>query len=85
MEKISHGTSKIQKEVIKLSVRTCNGKDNMDCFRRCNAYEGRVRGGEGGNDGRCQRDCFVQKDKQKFKRKTCGDRCCLTGCTLLSE
>jgi hypothetical protein len=69
----------------KLSDLYCYGKDNMDCFRRCNAYEGGVRGGEGGNDGRCQRDRFLHKRRQNFSRKTCGFERCLTGCTLLLE
>ena len=46
-------------------IRTCIGKDNMDCFRRCNAYQGGVRGGEGGNDGWCQRDRKMDKKRQK--------------------
>ena len=65
--------------------RECLGKDNMDCFRRCKAYEGGVRGGEGGNDGRCQGDRYFHTKKQRWIRKTCGAKRCLTGCTLLRE
>jgi hypothetical protein len=49
------------KKYKKVVIRECIGKDNMGCFRRCNAYKGGVRGGEGGNDGRCQRDRFMNK------------------------
>ena len=42
------------------------------------------RGGEGGNDGRCQRDCFMNK-KKKYDSKTCGQWNCQTGCILLSR
>jgi hypothetical protein len=65
--------------------RQCLGKDNMDCFRRCKAYEGGVHGGEGGNDGRCQGDRNFNKKRQKYLSKTCGKQRCLTGCTLLPE
>ena len=38
----------------------------MDCFRRCNAYQGGVRGGEGGNDGRCQGDRYFDKKSKNM-------------------
>ena len=69
----------------KAGIRECIGKDNMGCFRRCNAYEGGVRGGEGGNDGQCQRDRFMNKKIQRYNSKTCGQLRCKTDCTLLSE
>ena len=65
--------------------RQCIGKDNMGCFRRCNAYEGGVRKGEGGNNGRCKRDRFLQKKRQTYGSKTCGQLRCKTDCTLLPE
>jgi hypothetical protein len=37
----------------------------MDCFRRCNAYKGGVRGEKGGNDGRCLGERYFNKTKQK--------------------
>jgi len=69
----------------KAGIRACIGKDNMDCFRRCNAYKGGVRGEKGGNDGRCLGERYFNKTKQKYNSKTCGRRCCQTGCTLLSR
>ena len=75
--------SSIQKKGKKAGIRACIGKDNMDCFRRCNAYKGGVRGEEGGNDGRCLGDCYFNETKQKYNSKTCGFRRCQTGCTLL--
>ena len=50
-----------------------------------NAYQGGVRGGEGGNDGRCQRDRKMDKKRHIYRSKTCGVIRCLTDCTLLSE
>ena len=47
------------KKTKKAGIRECTG-DTMGCFRRCKAYEGGVRGGEGGNNGRCQRDRFMK-------------------------
>ena len=35
------------------------------------AYEGGVRVGEGGNDGRCERDRFMNKKTHKYSSKTC--------------
>jgi hypothetical protein len=49
----------------KAGIRACIGKDNMDCFRRCNAYKGGVRGEKGGNDGRCLGERYFNKTKQK--------------------
>jgi hypothetical protein len=85
VEKGYHGTSSIQKKGKKAGIQACIGKDNMDCFRRCNAYKGGVRGEEGGNDGRCLGDRYFNKTKQKYNSKTCGFRRCQTGCTLLSR
>ena len=79
---ISNTKGKKYKKVV---IRECIGKDNMGCFRRCNAYEGGVRGGEGGNDGQCQRDRFMNKKIQRYNSKTCGQLRCKTDCTLLSE
>ncbi len=53
----------------KAGIWECIRKDNMGCFRRCNAYKGGVRGGEGGNDGRCQRDCFMDKKNKNTRVK----------------
>ena len=66
-------------------IRQCIAKDNNDCFRRCNAYEGGVRGGEGGDNGRCQRNRYLAEKRKKYTSKTCGQNRCLTDCTLLSE
>ena len=68
----------------KTGIRACIGKDNMDCFRRCNAFKGGVRGEKGGNDGRCLGDRLFKK-KKTYSSKTCGFRRCQTGCTLLSR
>ena len=65
--------------------RQCIAKDNNDCFRRCNAYKGGVRGGEGGDDSRCQRDRYLAEKRKKYTSKTCGQNRCLIDCTLLSE
>ena len=73
------------KKYKKVVIRECIGKDNMGCFCRCNAYKGGVRGGEGGNNGRCQRDRFMNKKTHKYNSKTCGAHHCKTDCTLLSE
>ncbi len=52
------------------SIQECIRKDNMDCFRRCNAaYKGGVRGGEGGNDGWCQGDCYFEQKKKNTQKK----------------
>ena len=67
----------------KAGKRACIGKDNMDCFRQCNAYKGGVRGEEGGNDGRCLGDRYYNKSKKEYGSKTCGKTRCQTGCTLL--
>jgi hypothetical protein len=67
----------------KAGMRACIGKDNMDCFRRCNAYKGGVRGEEGGNDGRCQGVRYFIKKRKEYGSRTCGSRSCQTGCTLL--
>ena len=69
----------------KAGIRTCIEKDNIDCFRRCDAFKGRVRGEEGGNDGRCLRDRLFSKKNKKYRSKTCGSHNCQTGCTLLSR
>ena len=73
------------KRAKKADIRECTGKDNMGCFRRCKAYEGGVRGGEGGNDGRCKRDRFMKKKTHNYSSKTCGQLRCKTDCTLLSK
>jgi len=65
------------KKTKKAGIRECTGKDNMGCFRRCKAYEGGVRGGEGGNDGRCQRDRSMNKKEQRYMSKKCGHHRCL--------
>ena len=41
------GNTKGKKSKKGSSDQQCIGKDNMDCFRRCNAYKGGVHGGEG--------------------------------------
>jgi hypothetical protein len=63
---------------------TCYRHDNIDCFKRCKAYDGGVRGGEGGNNGRCKSDRFFDKQKNSYNSKTCGHKRCKSGCTLLS-
>jgi hypothetical protein len=63
----------------------CLGNENMGCFRRCNAYQGGVHGGEGGNDGRCEKDRKIAKSRNLYRSKTCGRHRCQTGCTLLTE
>ncbi len=67
----------------KAGIRACIGKDNMDCFRRCNSFKGGVRGGEGGNDGRCPGVRYFNESTKKYNTKTCGRMRCQTGCTLL--
>ena len=68
----------------KAGIRACIGKDNMDCFRRCNAFKGGVHGEKGGNNDRCLGDRYFSKTKQRYNSKTCGQYRCQTGCTLLS-
>ena len=47
-------------------------KDKMDCFHRCIAYKGGVRGEKGGNDGRCLGDRYYNKTEKKYMKKHAG-------------